>query len=123
MLVGGLGDLLQPPLLLAFVQNTVALIDLLARVDIEAVVVEERHRRLARVLHHGNGVLPAQPDHQRMRAGAPRLEAEALLVELAGLIELTRFERAVRKELELEGTHLTKAFPWRGGRLRRAPAA
>src|SRR5205809_4945471 len=46
VLVGGLGDLLQPPLLLALVEDAVALVHFLARRDIEAVVVEKSHRAL-----------------------------------------------------------------------------
>src|SRR6266852_531179 len=40
VLVGGLGDLLQPPLFLPLVEDRAALVDFLARGDVQAVVVE-----------------------------------------------------------------------------------
>src|SRR5665213_1069483 len=97
-----LGDLRQPPFVLLLHGHAIALVDLLLGLDVETVVAEQAHRRLGLALDRGDGVVAAEPDHQRDRAGLDHVEAEEFLVKSTREIEVGRFQRAVRQEIKLQ---------------------
>src|SRR5665213_3206 len=97
-----LADLLQPPFLGLLDHDTVRLFDIRLGLDIEAVMVQQIHLGRALRIDDGIDMRPAQPDDQRDRAGAMDLEAEKLLIEFLGEVEIARFQRAVRQEIQLQ---------------------
>src|ERR1700691_2031202 len=97
-----LADLGELPLILLLHDDAIAFVDLFLGLDVEPVVSQEIHRLLGLALDRGEGVVAAEPDHERDRAGLDHVEPEKLLVEFAREIEIERLQRPMRQEIELQ---------------------